>query len=281
LQIFLLTALTMIAFAANSVLARAALLTTAIDPASYTLIRLASGAAALGVIALMGSNRTERRGGNWSSAAALFGYAAAFSFAYLQLPSGTGALVLFASVQITMIGWGLWRGDRPSAAEWCGLAAAFSAFVWLVSPGITAPDIKSSGLMALAGVCWGVYSVRGKSAADPLQETAGNFLRAAPMALVLSALAHTQFSVPLDGAVLALVSGAVTSGLGYALWYRALKGLTSVQGALVQLSVPAIAAAGGIAFLAEPLTLRFALCSVVILGGIALAVLSKARRAGR
>ena len=269
----------MIAFAANSVLARLALATTAIDPASYTLIRLVSGAAALAVIASMGSNRAAPRGGNWLSAAVLFGYAAAFSFAYLELPSGTGALVLFACVQITMIGWGLWRGDRPGAAEWCGLAAAFSAFVWLVSPGLAAPDIKSAGLMALAGVCWGVYSLRGKAAADPLQETAGNFLRSAPMALCLSALAFPHISVPWDGALLALVSGAVTSGLGYALWYRALKGLTPVQGALVQLSVPALAAAGGIAFLAEPLTLRFALCSAVILGGIALAVLSKGRRA--
>ena len=269
----------MTAFAANSVLARAALLTTAIDPASYTLIRLVSGAATLAVIALIGSNRAAPRGGNWLSAAALFGYAAAFSFAYVNLPSGTGALVLFACVQITMIGWGLWRGDRPGAAEWFGLVAAFAAFVWLVSPGIAAPDIRCSALMALAGICWGVYSLRGRGAADPLQETAGNFLRAAPMALVLSALAFAQISVPLDGAALALLSGAVTSGLGYALWYRALQGLTSVQGALVQLSVPAIAAAGGIAFLAEPLTLRFALCSAVILGGIALAVLSKARRA--
>lgn len=268
----------MIAFAANSVLARLALSATAIDPASYTLIRLASGAAALAVIASMGSNRSAPRGGNWSSAAALFGYAAAFSFAYLALPSGTGALVLFASVQITMIGWGLLRGDKPNAAEWRGLLAAFAAFVWLVSPGIEAPDITSSALMALAGVCWSVYSLRGRSAADPLQETAGNFLRAAPMALMLSLLAFSQFSVPPDGAALALISGAVTSGLGYALWYRALKGLSSVQGALVQLSVPAIAAAGGIVFLAEPLTLRFVLCSVIILGGIALAISSKARR---
>jgi drug/metabolite transporter (DMT)-like permease len=278
LQIIFLTALTMMAFAANSVLARTALLTTAIDPASYTLIRLASGAVTLAVISTIGSNRAAPRRGNFLSAAALFGYAAAFSFAYQKLPSGTGALILFASVQITMIGWGLWRGDRPSAAEWCGLAAAFSAFVWLVSPGIAAPDIYSSGLMALAGICWGAYSVRGRSAADPLQETAGNFLRAAPMALFLSLLALSQFSVPLDGALLALMSGAVTSGLGYALWYRALKGLTPVQGALVQLSVPAIAAAGGIAFLAEPLTWRFALCSALILGGIALANFSKARR---
>lgn len=269
----------MIAFAANSVLARLALAATAIDPASYTLIRLASGAAALSVIAFMGSNRAAPRGGSWTAAAALFGYAAAFSFAYVRLPAGTGALVLFASVQAAMIGWGLWRGDRPSFYEWSGLAIAFSAFVWLVSPGIEAPDLASSALMALAGLCWGVYSIFGRGAADPLQATAGNFLRAAPMALALSALAFTHMSVPLDGAVLAVISGAVTSGMGYALWYSALKSLTQVRAALVQLAVPAIAAAGGIMFMGEPLTLRFAACSALILGGIALATLSKAKHA--
>ena len=269
----------MTAFAANSVLARAALGATVIDPASYTLIRLVSGAAALAVIAAMGGSRMEPRGGNWTAAAALFGYAAAFSFAYVRLPAGTGALVLFASVQAAMIGWGLWRGDRPSLYEWGGLAVAFSAFVWLVSPGIEAPDLASSALMALAGLCWGVYSIFGRGAADPLQATAGNFLRAAPMALALSALAFTHMSVPLDGAVLAVISGAVTSGMGYALWYRALKGLTQLRAALVQLTVPAIAAAGGIIFTGEPLTWRFAVCSALILGGIALATLSMSKRA--
>jgi drug/metabolite transporter (DMT)-like permease len=279
LHIFILTALTMIAFAANSVLARVALGTTAIDPASYTLIRLAAGAVALAVIATIGSNRATARGGSWPAATALFGYAAAFSFAYLKLPTGTGALVLFASVQITMIGWGLMRGDRPSLAEWCGLAIAFSAFIWLVSPGLAAPDLASSALMALAGICWGAYSILGKGAADPLQATAGNFLRTVPMAILLSALAFAQVSLPLGGVILAIVSGAVTSGLGYALWYRALKRLTSVRAALVQLTVPALAAAGGILFLSEPLTFRFALCSVLILGGIALAIFSKTKRA--
>jgi drug/metabolite transporter (DMT)-like permease len=277
MHIFLLTALTMAAFAANSILGRLALGATSIDPASYTLIRLLSGAMVLALLANLGGKQRAARAGNWVSAAALFAYAAAFSFAYLKLPAGTGALVLFTSVQGTMIAWGLYRGDRPSAGEWSGQIIAFLAFVWLVSPGVAAPDFMSSVLMALAGVSWGVYSIRGRSSGDPLQATAGNFLRSVPFALALCAVFIPQMSVPLKGVALAVASGAVTSGLGYALWYRVLAKLTSIQAALVQLTVPAIATAGGIAFMGEPLTARFAACSCLIISGIALSIVAKAK----
>lgn len=265
----------MIAFAANSVLARLALGAGEIDPASYTTLRLLAGALVLFMLARR--DHAARPSGGWFPALALFGYAAAFSFAYLNLATGTGALILFASVQATMIGWGLWKGDRPNAAEWSGLTIAFAAFTWLVSPGLAAPDPFSSGLMILAGLSWGAYSIIGRTFADPLQATAGNFLRAAPLGLALSVVFLAEMRISAQGALLAVISGALTSGLGYALWYRALKGISQVQAALVQLTVPAIAAGGGILFLSEPLTFRFALCSALILGGIAIAVLSRRR----
>lgn len=279
LKIIILTVLTMVAFAANSILGRMALRTTDIDPASYVLIRLVSGAIILAVLAGLGRAKAPGRlgEGNWTSALALFSYAAAFSFAYLGLDTGTGALILFTTVQGTMISWGLYQGDRPSLVEWLGLGVAFAAFVWLVSPGISRPDVTASCLMIGAGLAWGVYSIRGKSATDPLQATAGNFLRSVPIAIALLAMFFKSSSIPLQGAALAICSGAITSGLGYALWYQVLKSLTSMQGAMVQLSVPAIAAAGGIAFLGEPLTWRFIFCSTLILGGIGVAIFAKTK----
>lgn len=278
MQIFILTTLAMIAFAANSVLGRLALGTTVIDPASYTFIRLASGAVVLALLIRFDNKKSAVVAGNWASATALFIYAAAFSFAYIRLPTGTGALVLFTSVQATMIVWGLYGGDRPSSGEWLGQFIAFAAFIWLISPGIAAPPPTSCALMALAGFAWGVYSIRGKKSGDPLHATSGNFLRSVPMALALLVLYHARISTPLSGIILALISGAITSGLGYALWYRVLAQLTSVQAALVQLSVPAIAAGGGIALMGEPLTLRYIVCSAMIISGIGLSIFAKDRR---
>lgn len=281
LQLFLITSLTMIAFAANSVFARLALGDLAIDPAGYSLVRLVSGAVMLAFLVLRakkGGLNSLLHEGSWASAGALFTYAAAFSFAYVVLHTGTGALILFACVQGTMIGWGLVRGDRPVPLEWLGLIVAFGAFVWLVSPGLAGPDPVGAGLMALSGIAWGIYSLRGKSATDPLSATAGNFIRSVPVAIVLAAIFLSQMQATPFGLLMAALSGAVTSGMGYALWYRALRGLTSTQGAIVQLTVPAIAAAGGILLLSEPLTLRFVICSILILGGVAIAILARTYR---
>jgi len=282
LRLFLITSLTMIAFAANSVFARLALGAAAIDPAGYSLVRLASGAVMLAFLVLRARKAAVSSlldEGSWASAGALFAYAAAFSFAYVVLHTGTGALILFACVQGTMIGWGLIRGERPIPLEWLGLVVAFGAFVWLVSPGLAGPDPIGAGLMALSGVAWGIYSLRGKSASNPLSATAGNFIRSVPIAIILSAIFLSQIQATPFGILMAVLSGAVTSGMGYALWYQALRGLTPTQGAIVQLTVPAIAAAGGIVLLGEPLTLRFAICSILILGGVAIAILARKARA--
>lgn len=280
MQTFLFAAITMTAFAANSILARLALGDDAIDPASYTFIRIASGAVILGVLAALqgGSAYAAPRRGNWISALALLAYAAGFSFAYLALDTGTGALILFACVQATMIGWSLARGDRPLVLEWAGLAAAFAAFVWLVLPGIGAPEPWAAALMMGAGIAWGIYSLRGAGSADPLAATAGNFIFATPVALALLVAAVSQAHMNAFGLAMAVLSGSVASGLGYALWYRTLRDLTGTQAAIVQLTVPVIAAAGGIAFRGEPLTARFVIASIVILGGVAVAILARQRR---
>ena len=279
MQIYLLTALTMTAFAANSVLGRIALRMTDIDPASYVSIRLMSGALILAVLAgAAGRNgKGAAPAGDWLSALALFAYAASFSFAYLGLDAGTGALILFATVQASIIGWSLYCGGRPSVSEWCGLAVAFAALVWLLAPGVAAPDPFYAALMTLAGIAWGIYTIRGKAASNPLRATAGNFMRSVPLTAILSAWFFSSASLPLAGIALAACSGAVTSGLGYALWYRVLKSLSPIQSGMVQLSVPVIAAVGGILFLGEPLTLRFAACSCFILGGIGFAIAARRR----
>lgn len=278
----------MIAFAANSVLGRMAIgsgESPLIDPASYSAVRLIAGALMLTLLVALtgsGSNRSPRlRSGSWISALALFGYAVAFSYAYVALETGIGALILFACVQATMIGWGLREGDRPSLLEWVGLATAFGAFVWLVSPGLSAPDPLAASLMALSGVAWGVYSLRGRGLADPLKATTDNFVRSVafllPLALVVIA---AGFPVHANGpgVLLAALSGAITSGLGYALWYRVLKQIGATQGAIVQLTVPVIATVGGTLFLAEAWSLRLVVSSMLILGGVAMAILAKQRR---
>ena len=276
-----LTSLAMMAFAGNSLLCRLALKQTQMDAASFTAIRLVSGALVLWLVACkFRGNRTGA--GNWPSALALFVYAAAFSFAYVSLPTATGALLLFGAVQATMIGYGLWTGERLRPIQLVGLALALSGLLGLLLPGLSAPPLAGSVLMLGAGVAWGIYSLRGKGAGDPTRVTAGNFLRAAPVAVALSLLMlGLQGGTPdAAGIGYALASGALTSGIGYAIWYTALPALKATTAATVQLSVPVLAALGGIAFLGEAVTLRLGLASAAILGGIALVVLQK-RAAGR
>jgi drug/metabolite transporter (DMT)-like permease len=275
-RLFILTATAMIAFAANSLLCRAALRDTSIDAASFTSIRISSGATALWVIMkLRGTN--WREAGNWLSALALFAYAAAFSFAYHTLSAGTGALLLFSSVQATMILWGLHKGERLRALQLLGLAVALGGLIMLLLPGLSAPPLFGSALMLAAGVAWGVYSVRGKREANPAGATAGNFIRAVPMVMALSVVLIPAMRLDPAGAGCAMLSGALASGCGYVIWYTALPSLKAASAATVQLSVPVLAAAGGILLLGEPLTLRFVLASVAILGGIALVVLERRR----
>jgi len=269
--VILLTMLAMIAFAANSILCRLALKETGIDAASFTAIRLASGALTLWLIVLMRGG-AARTGGNWPSALALFAYAAPFSFAYVWLAAGAGALLLFGAVQATMIVYGLWRGERLNARQISGLALALGGLVYLMLPGLAAPPLGGSLLMIAAGIAWGVYSLRGRGAADPLTATAGNFLRAAPLGIGLGLAALPWVQMNMAGAGYAIASGALASGLGYAIWYAALPGLKATSAATVQLSVPVIVALGGVALLGEPVTLRLALASAAILGGIALVI---------
>lgn len=268
------TLLALIAFAGNSLLCRAALAHTSIDPASFTTVRLLSGAVILWVFVLIRSGGTTG-GGNWASALALFAYAAGFSFSYTRLTAAAGALILFGAVQTTMIGYGLWRGERMQAAQVVGLLLALGGLVGLLLPGLSAPPLMGALLMLGAGVAWGIYSLRGKGAGDPLKVTAGNFVRAAPMALALSVLLSGSYSLDSAGVLYAVLSGAVASGMGYVIWYAALPLLKATTAATVQLSVPVIAALGGIAFLGEPLTLRLIVAAMAILGGIALVVLER------
>ncbi len=276
LKVAALTTLAMLAFAGNSILCRIALSDTGIDAASFTSIRLASGAVVLWAITMfLGRDRQGR--GNWLSALALFTYAAGFSFAYISLTAATGALMLFGAVQVTMIGYGLWAGERLQKQQLFGFALAFGGLVGLLLPGLSAPPLIGSALMLIAGMAWGVYSIRGKGAGDATRVTAGNFLRASLLAVLLSALMFSDFKADSAGVGYAVASGAITSGLGYAVWYSVVPALKAANAATVQLSVPVIAAVGGIALLGESITLRFALATLAILGGIALVILSKPR----
>jgi drug/metabolite transporter (DMT)-like permease len=275
-----LTALAMLAFASNSLLCRAALGSRAIDAASFTTLRLVAGALGLGLLVRWRRAAPPGRG-SWRSALALFAYAAGFSYAYLSLPAGTGALLLFGAVQATMIGQGLRRGERLHAAQLLGLALAVGGLVGLLLPGLSAPPLGGALLMLAAGVAWGVYSLRGRAAGDPTRVTAGNFLRAAALAVVLSALMRSRLAITATGASLAVLSGALASGLGYSIWYRVLPALTATQAATVQLSVPVIAALGGILLLHERFSLRLLLAALAILGGIALVIRDRRPQAGR
>jgi drug/metabolite transporter (DMT)-like permease len=280
-RIFILTSAAMVAFAANSLFCRLALRSVSIDPASFSFVRIAAGAATLWIVFKI-RHRNSILGGSWTSAAALFAYVAAFSFAYTSLPAGTGALLLFFAVQCTMIGWGWLKGERLHIQQWIGIIAASAGLVLLMLPGISAPPLVGSLCMIAAGIGWGAYSLRGRGAPDPIAATAGNFIRAAPMAGILLVLClHSARANPI-GISYAVASGAITSGLGYVVWYAALGGLTATSAATVQLSAPVLAAIGGILFLDESVSFRFVAASIAILGGIALVVTRRAEsRLGR
>lgn len=272
----LLTILALVAFAANSIFARLALGGLSIDPASYTAVRLMTGAATLWLIVRFGrADEPALSEGGWMAAAMLFLYVVTFSFAYLSLSTGTGALILFAAVQITMIAIGLGSGERPSALYWLGLLLAVVGLVYLVSPGITAPPPLGSLLMGTAGIAWGLYSVLGRGVRNPVHATAKNFLNTVPLALVVLLVWLPSLALTAEGAIWAALSGSITSAVGYVIWYAALRGLTATMAATVQLSVPAIAALGGVLFLSEPMTWRLILSGAVILSGVALAISSR------
>ncbi len=266
-RVAVLTLLAMVAFAGNSLLCRVALRETGIDAAMFTAVRIVSGALVLWLIVRTRGN-ARPGSGSWTSAAALFGYAACFSFAYLNLSAGTGALLLFGAVQATMIGYGLWSGERLRRWQVVGLVLALGGLVGLVLPGVTAPPVVGSALMLVAGVAWGVYSLRGRSSGEPIRTTAENFARAVPMAVALGLASLPWMSFDLAGVGFAVLSGALASGLGYAVWYTAMRGLQATQAATVQLSVPVLAAAGGVLLLGEDVGLRLVLSSLAILGGI-------------
>ena len=268
-----LTGLALLAFASNSVLCRMALREATVDAASFSTIRLASGAAVLLLIAALGKRSQDtKHQGNWTSPTLLFLYAVPFSFAYISLATATGALILFAAVQATMILVGLWSGERPHYMEWVGHLSALVGLVYLVFPGLSAPSPMGSFLMMIAGIAWGVYSLRGRGAVDPIADTTNNFVRSLPFVIVISLITLRNIHVSAEGVLLAVLSGALASGVGYVVWYAALRGLTATRAAMVQLSVPVLAAAGGVIFLSEDLSIRLLLSATMILGGIGLAV---------
>ncbi|MEO6394923.1 MAG: DMT family transporter [Devosia sp.] len=271
----------MLAFAANSILARLAFSTAAAEPLSYTGIRLAAGAVTLALLLLLRREQAWPPAGCWSAAAALAGYALFFSLAYVLLGAGTGALILFASVQIGILAWAVHKGDRPGLLEWAGLVIAFCALGYLVSPGLVAPHPLGALMMVVAGLCWAGYTLIGRGSRSPVSDTGGNFLRTAPFAIVL--ILAGLFTKPLDPLALgyAIASGALASGIGYAVWYAVLPALSRVRAAIVQLTVPAIAATGGVLLIAEPLTLRLVIASLGILGGVAFALIAGERRRAR
>lgn len=274
------TALALISFASNSILCRLALGRHAIDALSFTTLRIVAGALALLVLAYLTARRggpRPERSGSWTGAVALFVYAIAFSLAYLRIGAGLGALVAFGAVQVTMIGFGIARGERPGIAEWVGLAIALGGLLGLGLGGRSTVDPLGAGLMAVAGIAWGVYSLIGRGSRFALFDTAGNFVRATPMALVVTAFTLAQAHGSLTGVLLAVISGAITSGVGYSLWYSALPHLAATRAALLQLCVPVLAAIGAVLLLHETLSPRLVGSGAAILGGVALAVLGKRR----
>ncbi|MET0091630.1 MAG: DMT family transporter [Candidatus Thiodiazotropha sp.] len=277
LKLTLLTTLVMLAFAANSLLCREALTSDGIGAASFTLIRLVSGAAVLWLLIFIRHRRTHVEG-DWLSAAALFGYAAGFSYAYLNLSAGSGALLLFGAVQLTMISYGILKGERLSRWQILGALSAFGGLIWLVMPGVTTPPLFSAMLMIGAGISWGIYSLRGRAAQEPTLATAGNFARSVPFAVLLFMLLWGQNeTVTETGVLYALASDAIASGLGYALWYAVLPALASTTAATLQLSVPVIAALGGALLLGEAFTLRFGIAAITVLGGLLVFILNQPR----
>ena len=274
-----LTMAAMVAFAANSVLCRLALGAGLIDAASFATVRTVAGAVILGVILLL---RPDKAGAkpDWRSILTLYLYMMFFAFAYLSLSAGTGALVLFGAVQLTMFIVALRSGEHFSPASWAGLVLAITGLVYLVSPGVTAPDPLGAGLMAVAGVAWGFYSLVGRSAGDPTEATAWNFIYAVPLVVVTSLVFIGDIQISPAGAGYAVASGAIASGIGYVIWYAALRGLTATSAATVQLSVPIIAAIGGVILMSEEVTLRLVVASVATLGGVALVLTQRNRKPG-
>lgn len=275
-RIFWLTLLAMLAFAGNSLLCRVALRHGGIDPGSFTTIRIVSGAAVLWLFLRLRRPRSPING-SWLSALALFVYAATFSFAYISLSAATGALLLFGAVQITMITYGVWRGEALRPRTLAGLIVAAAGLVGLLLPGLSVPPLSAAALMLTAGVAWGIYSLRGRGGGDPTAITGGNFVRAVLLAFALSLVLMHHARADISGASYAVASGALTSGLGYAIWYSAVRGLSATSAGVVQLSVPVIAALGGIVLLGEPVTPRLLLASTAVLGGIALVILGRSQ----
>ena len=271
------TAFALVAFAGNSLLCRMALGQATIDAASFSTIRIIAGAICLWLITVVTRRGSVWTQGSWLSAAILFVYAIPFSYAYGLLTAGTGALILFGTVQVTMIGGALVEGERPRARQWVGLLVAIGGLVYLLLPGIASPSPLGAGLMAIAGVAWALYSIQGRGAVDPVAQNGGNFVLTLPMLLLVSVLALKLQHVEASGAILAILSGAVTTGLGYAVWYSALPGLTATRAALVQLLVPVITVTGGVVFLREPLSPRVLLSAAIVIGGIALALTANER----
>ncbi len=277
MKVFFLTGFALVAFAFNSILCRLALGTGAIDASSFTSIRLLSGAISLGVILLITSGNSIKnlKRGNWISAFLLFAYAICFSFAYIGLTTATGALILFGLVQASMIISALVKGERPGILEWAGLFLAIGGLVYLVFPALESPPVVSSMLMAFAGIAWGFYTLRGKESEDPLSDTTGNFLRTIPFVFVAALPFIYRFNLTKSGVLFAVLSGAIASGIGYTVWYIALKYHTATRAAILQLSVPVLAAIGGLVFLSEVISVRLIIASGLILGGIGLAIYNK------
>lgn len=275
----LLTAIALVAFAANSLLCRLALGQELIDAASFTTVRATSGAITLALIVLLRGKSSEPNSGSWKQAGLLFGYMIFFSLAYVSLSTGTGALILFGAVQLTMFTGAMREGDRFTLLSWAGLMLAVAGLVYLVMPGITAPDPVGALLMCISGISWGLFSLRGRATVDPLRATARNFLYTVPMALAASVLLAGDFAMTTKGLLVAIASGAAASGCGYVIWFAVLPNLTAARAATVQLAVPAIAAFGGILLLSEPLTFRLVLATAATLGGVALVLAQRNKTA--
>lgn len=282
----LYTLIALIAFAANSLFCRMALAQGYIDPWNFTIIRLLSGAACLGIIMGGYSYNLKRKGafnceilndrGSWRSSISLFVYALCFSIAYVELDTGTGALILFSAVQLTMIGWGIYKKEQLSALQWAAFIVALGGFVYLMLPSAAVPSVLGASLMALSGVAWGIYSIRGKVCVSPLRTTGFNFIRslvAVPI-LLLVGMSYIK-TVSIEGVLLACASGAIASGVGYSIWYVAMPLLKSTQAAVVQLCVPVLAAVAGVLFLSEQLTVEFVIASSLILGAVLVFILNK------
>jgi drug/metabolite transporter (DMT)-like permease len=271
----LLTVIAMLAFAGNSLLCRLALGNGLIDAASFSSLRVISGAVMLGGILLIRRRPLSNSSTDWRAATLLFTYIAFFSFAYLSLGAGVGALILFGCVQVTMFAYALKQGERFNLVKWLGLGLAVSGLIYLIAPGMSAPDLFGSILMAIAGIAWGIYSILGRGTTDPLEATAKNFSYAIPLVLLVSFFFMTDLNATPLGILWAVMSGAITSGCGYVIWYAALPRLTAIQGATVQLSVPALASFGGVVFLSEDLTLRLIIASVATLSGVAMVLIQR------